>query len=336
MADNSIPYVRPGSVAQAAVDQVGEYFRTHPNPTPAELEKLVKDQIVSHGGDSVSASASAATVAELARRSPGQEQALAEHLVGVTLADPGQTAQSVAQDTRKAWAEAEAATPDGKIDKNDIAREQGRKALRDAGIGTESSGAFDAKFKEYLDQGVSPDLAAAAAVAAVLAQAMPQASGFSIFGYLTLLVHGNTSYVFKNDETIEVKGSVIHTHFDNTTYNLGSNVFQVDCDTIKTSGVGTEVRIHTGSTYGNYNLWYFSYATLSGSLFGYKHKTAGFSKTISGATYSGSLGRVYLAGLDSDVNLTKGTGSRNDRRVAPFVFYRYHRWKIKSILGKLK
>lgn len=330
-----IPYVRPGSTAAQAVREVGEYFADHPSPTPAELEALVKARIVAHGGDPMTASASAATARELVGRSPGQEQAVAEQLVGVTLADPARAGQSVMQNTRKAW---EAAGKDGgEIDKAGIARTQGQQALADAGaMDSTSSALFDTKFQEYLDQGVSPEMAAAQAVAMVLAQAMPQPDSFSIYGYLTLLVHGNTDYVFKNEEHVNIKGSAIHTHFGNTTYNLGSNDFFVDCDTIKTSSTGEDVRTHSGHAIGRYEGTYFSTALSTVSGFGWRHKWATLSKAVSGATLSASVGRVYLAGLDSDLMLWKNGGSLNDIRATPLEVRDFGKKVIRAVAHRIK
>lgn len=308
-----IPYVRPGSKAAQAVTEVGEYFAGNPHPTPAQLEAMVKDRITAHGGDPVTAAASAATAREMAARNPGQEQAMAEQLVGVTLADPARAGQSVMQDTRNAWAEAE--QRGGEVDKAGIARDQGRQALADAGaMDTASSSLFDTKFQGYLDQGVSPEMAAAAAVAAVLAQSAPQADSFSIYGYLTMLVHGNTDYSFNNEEHVDIKGSAIHTHFSTTTYNMGSNDFLVDCDTIKTKSTGEDVRTHSGHAIGRYEGTYYSTALSSVSGYFYRHKWGTLSKAVSGATFSGSGGRVYLAGLDSDLVRWKNKGSANDNR----------------------
>lgn len=308
-----IPYVRPGSKAAQAVDEVGDYFVNNPNPTPAELETMVKARIMGHGGDPVTAAASAATARELAGRSPGQEQAVAEQLVGVTLADPARAGQSVMQDTRNAWEAAEQSG--GEVDKAGIARDQGKQELADAGaMDTASSALFETKFQGYLDQGVSPDMAAAQAVAAVLAQSTPQADSFSIYGYLTMLVHGNTNYSFNNAEQVDIKGSAIHTHFSTTTYNMGGHDFLVDCDTIKTKSTGEDVRTHSGHAIGRYEGTYYSTALSSVSGYYYRHKFGTLSKAVSGASFIGSGGRVYLAGLDSDLVLWKNKGSANDIR----------------------
>ncbi|GAB1578025.1 hypothetical protein [Bordetella petrii] len=324
-----IPYVRPGSTAARAVSEVGQYFADHPDPTPVELEAMVKDRIVAHGGDPVTAAASAATARELAGRSPGQQRALAEQLVGVTLADPARVGQSVVQNTRQAWEKA--AEGGGKVDKVGIARAQAQEALADAGAAdTTSSSLFDTKFQEYLDQGVSPEMAAAQAVAMVLAQATPQAGSFSIYGYLTMLVHGNTDYVFLNEEHVKIKGSAIHTHFVSTTYNLGSNDFIVDCDTIKTSSTGEDVRTHSGHAIGRYESQYFSTATSTLSGFWWRHKWGTLTKTVSGATASISGGRVYLAGLDSDLMLWKNGGSANDIRRTPLQVRDFLKQKFSS------
>lgn len=309
---DAIPYVRPDSKAAQAVSEVGDYFATHPDPSFDELEELVKARIIANGGDRVTAAASAATASELARRSPGHEQRIAEQLVGVTLADPSRVGPSVMDNTRAAWKTADLSSEQEKIG---IARSQAQQALADAGaIDTASSHLLDTKFQEYIDQGVSPERAAAQAAAVVLAQSAPQSESFSIYGYLTMLVHGNTDYSFNKNERVNIAGSAIHTHFMSTTYNMGGNDFLVDCRKIKTESVGEDVRTHTGKAIGTYESQYLSVAKASISAFQQREKYGTLTKSVAGATLSGNIGRVYLAGFDSDLMLWANSGSANDKR----------------------
>jgi len=301
----NIPHVLPGSKAAAAVDEVTGYFAAQgPDLDIPAMERFVKETIVSHGGDPVTAAVSSKAVSEMAMKDPAQAQKAAENVVGVTLADPAVASGDARQRVEAALKES--GTPPDSLSRQqqeEIAFREASAALDDAGaVDTQSRQDLRTRIQGYMDQGAGPAMAAAAAVAAILGQSMAQADSFSIFGYLTMMVHGDTEYVLKNTETMTVANSAIHTHLANTTYDMKANNFLVTCETIKTSSSGEDVRAHEGEAIGQYLGSYDAYAAASISInLIYKYRWGGRTKSLAGMTVTETLGRVYLALFDSDL-----------------------------------
>src|SRR3546814_7630404 len=85
----------PGSAAEQAVQEVGEYFAGQNGLDIPDLEKFVKQKLIDYGGDRVTAAASSRTVAVLAEQTPGNAQSIAENVVAATVADPAFTSNKV-------------------------------------------------------------------------------------------------------------------------------------------------------------------------------------------------------------------------------------------------
>ncbi|CAM4332043.1 hypothetical protein BOTU111921_23865 [Bordetella tumbae] len=301
----NIPHVLPGSDAAAAVDEVSNYFANQgPDLDIPALQDFVKQTIVSHGGDPVTAAVSSTAVGDLATKDPAQAQKVAENVVGITLADPA-VASSNAKERVAAALKATGEPLDALTaqQQEDIAFNEANGVLRNAGVvDAQSQQDLRTKIHQYMEEGSSPEMAAAAAVAAILAQNMAEAESFSIFGYLTMMVHGDAEYIFKNTELLKIADSSIHTNLSNTTYNMKANNFVVTCDTIKTSSSGEDVRAHEGAAVGKYLGSYDSYAQKSYSVnLIYKYRWGGRVKSLAVATVTETLGRVYLAVFDSDL-----------------------------------
>lgn len=315
----NIPRVLPGSEAAEAVDEVGQHFAgTGTAPAPDAYEKFVKKTIMAHGGDPVTAATSAKTAALLAEDDPSNAQSIAEHVVGTTLADPSVAAQDASNgvtDRLKGMGDKAKNLTDEQ--QKALAFEQANRAAKNAGIvDTKSSQAMQADINKYIDQGMSPGQAAAAAVAAVAAQsvAMADAGSFSIFGYLTLLVTGNTHYIFKNKEDMTIANNAIHNHLSSTTYEMAGHDMYVQCTTIKTTASLDTVRAHSGSAIGEYRGSYKSYTPASFSFYlgNFKFGQKSDGKGIWFLT--ASFARVYLAAMDADMGPIKGIDEKKDDR----------------------
>jgi len=296
------PRVLPGSQAAQAVDEVGQFFagRTEPVP-PADIESFVKHKILEYGGDPITAATAGNTASTLAYQNPANAQMVAENVVGMTVADPalaGSKAKTgILNDLKNAKGELSPA------DQKDIAFRHANSQLQQAGVtDTQSSAALQSSINAYIDQGVSPDLAAAAALAEILAQSMPQADSFSIFGYLSMLVYGDTNYSFKQIETMDVTNHALHTHLANTTYEMPGHKFSLLCtSSIKTSATGEYVRAHTASAHGFYDGLYISMTPKAASLNLVNFKFGTMSFGLGGLLVSFAPLRIYLAIFDSDL-----------------------------------
>lgn len=303
MTGPSSPVLLPDSAAASAVAETRQFFQVQgANLQLPELEQFIKQKVMEYGADPVTAASSARTVSVLATQNPANAQGAAEHVVGATIADPALGSAKIRNNVLKELEQrggAEALTP---TEQKALAYEHARQGLRDAGVvDTQSYQDVQTKIHQYIDQGVSPDLAASAAAAPTLAQGMPQADSFSIFGYLTMLVHGKVEYTFKNTETLKVSNSAIHGHLGNTTYEMVGHNFLVECDTIQTSSTGENVRAHSGAAIGEYKSQYKALMGSSAGLYLGAAKYGGRWLVLAGMlrTYTGL--RVYLAGTDSDV-----------------------------------
>lgn len=299
----NIPNVLPGSQAAQAVDEIGQFVRTNSDLTPAALEQAVKQKIVDYGGDPVTAAAASRTASVLAEQDPGRGAEIAENIVGATLGDPALASSQASDrvDARlKEMGRDQASLSN--TEKKNIAYEEANAVLQNAGAAnTESSQALQQAVDQYIAQGASPSQAAAAAVVSVLAQAMPKAGAFSIFGYLSLLVHEDVEYIFKSTEKMDVTDTSIHTHLSNTKFEMPNHKFYIKATDIKTSGVSEEVRAHPGAAFGYYDGSYLSWSPLSGNLFLWSNQYGVEQLAVGGLSISASSARVYLSLYDSDL-----------------------------------
>ncbi|MCD0501503.1 hypothetical protein [Bordetella petrii] len=330
----NIPNVLPGSNAAQAVDEINHYIQTQgSNLTPAALEQAIKQKIVQYGGDPVTAAAASRTASVLVEQDPARASMIAENVVGATLADPA-LASNLAKDRVNAHLDGLGADAGQLTDeqKKSIAFNEANGVLQDWGVtDTQSSQALQEAVNQYIDQGASPDVAAAAAVASVLAQAMPGVGSFSIFGHLSMLVHGEATYIFNSTETLDVADTAVHTHLNGTKYDMANNTLGIYCEDIKTSNRTAWVRAHPGAAFGYYRGSYFSWSpvTLSGYVWskqrGVEQRAiGGFSGSVSGL-------RIYIAGFDSDmVTFSKGVPKERDNRVTIIEAYDMVRERFSS------
>ncbi len=316
----NIPRVLPDSNASQGVDAINRLLTGHPGElTSAELEKGVRDTLTSHGSDSVTAATAAKTVTELSEgQSLEQTRKIAENVVGVTLSDPQLAVEDASKRVNRRIREG--GIPLAQLspeNKKAIAFEEGQSALKRAGVtDTKSSQALRAKVNSNIDQGMSPALAAAAAVAAVVAAAMfsADASSFDIFGYLIMLVTGDTTITYKSTETLKVANNAIHTHLSNTTYEMAGHNFRIDCDVVKTQQVGDDTRNHSGFSQGNYYGSYDSETPISFSAFAANVKYGKDAESYGIFSLTACAGRLYLAVQDMDVGGVFGIKEGRDKR----------------------
>jgi len=330
----NIPYVAPGSPAAGAVDEVSAFWAENGgNVSPAQVEQFVKHTLESHGTDPVTAAASARTASLLAEQNPGGAQAAAENVVGVTLADPARAADS-ARDQVDAELARTGKTADqlSREEKIALAEGQAKQSLATAGIPeSESSGPVSEAVSRLVDQGVAPDLAAAAAVSIVLGQMMPSADSFSIFGYLTMLVHGDAEYNFLNTESLKIANSAIHTNMTGTTYDMSGHDISLYTHTIKTKASKEEMRSRNSLARGEYHGTYESFSPISISFYWLNMARRGWQTRDLGLASMGISGlRVYFAGYDSDVVLSAKADSERDYRASLLDLYMLGRDKRKA------
>lgn len=303
MTGPSSPVLLPDSVAAAAVAETRQYFQTQgDNLRLPELEKFIKQKVIEYGADPVTAASSARTVNVLATQNPANAQGAAEHVVGATIADPALGSAKIRDNVLKDVEQRGGVEKLSPTEQKAIAYEHASQGLKDAGVAdTRSYQDVQTRIHQYIDQGVSPDLAASAAAAPALARGMPQVDSFSIFGYLTMLVHGQVEYTFKNTETLMVANSAIHGHLGNTTYQMVGHNFLVQCGTIQTSSTGENVRAHSGAAIGDYKSQYKALMGASVGLYLGAAKYGGRWLILAGMLRAYTGIRVYLAGTDSDV-----------------------------------
>lgn len=302
----NIPNVLPGSQAAQAVDEIGQLVQSN-NLSPDALEQAIKQKIIEYGGDPVTAAAASRTASVLAEQDPARSSMIAENIVGATLADPG-LASSQASDRVDARLKEMGVDPASLSDdqKKTIAYEEANAVLTNAGAAnTESSQALQQAVDQYIEQGASPSQAAAAAVVSVLAQAMPKSDSFSIFGYLSMLVHGEVEYTFKSTEKMTVTDTSIHTHLSNTKFDMPGHKFYIKATDIKTSGTNEWVRAHPGAAFGFYDGDYLSATPASGSLFLWSNQYGVEQLAVGLISASASTARVYLSFYDSDMVVNK-------------------------------
>ncbi|MVW73599.1 hypothetical protein [Bordetella sp. 15P40C-2] len=316
----NIPRVLEGSRAAQAVDEIGQFVRGNPDIDPGALEQAVKAKIVQYGGDPVTAAAASRSAAVLAQQDPGRAGLIVENIVGTTLADPNLAASQAAArvDARLR----QQGAPGSEAAHSAIAYEEANAVLQASGVtDTQSSQALQQAVDQYLARGATASQAAAAAVVSVLAQAMPEAGSFSIFGYFNMLVHGDAEYLFKNTETMRVTGSAIHSHLSTTTYKMNGQKLHIEADEIKTKGVSEVVRAHPGEAKGIYGGSYVSWTPLTVSGYGWTTQYGKEQHLAGGGSVSLSGLRVYLAIYDSDLANTRSKISKHDDRVTALEAY---------------
>ena len=116
-------------------------------------------------GDPVTAAVSSTAVGDLAAKDPAQAQKVAENVVGVTLADPA-VASSNAQQRVESALKATGKPLDALTaqEQEDIAFNEANGVLRNSGVvDAQSQQDLRTKIHQYMDQGSSPSMAAAAA-----------------------------------------------------------------------------------------------------------------------------------------------------------------------------
>ncbi|MBV7481795.1 hypothetical protein [Bordetella sp. BOR01] len=315
----SPPNVLPGSDAAKAAAEVGQYIADQGADLQLpELEQYVKERIIAYGGDPVTAAASARTVTVLAERDPTNTQTIAENIVASTVSDPNAAADRIRDSVERQVAERGGIGNLSKDEQKALAYGEAEDALRRAGItDTQSYADLRTRVNEYIDQGASPEVAAAAAAAPALAAAGPSADSLSIFGYLIMLVHGDLKYVFKNTETFKVGGNAIHSHMKDVTYEMPPHNLHIDCDTIQTSSTGEflNIRLRWGRGVGTYPGEYRS--LVSTSFTAYAITTKWGMKWLLLGLYSLAVTkqRVYLAGIDNDIVFrSRSIGDDKDKR----------------------
>ncbi|MBO9354459.1 hypothetical protein GG851_10680 [Bordetella petrii] len=320
----SPPNVLPGSDAAKAAAEVGQYIADQGADLQLpELEQYVKERIIAYGGDPVTAAASAKTVTVLAERDPANTQTVAENIVASTISDPNAGVDRIRDNVKRQVAERGGIGNLSKGEQKTLAYDEAAAALRRAGItDTQSYADLKTRVNEYIDQGASPDVAAAAAAAPALAASGPTADSFSIFGYLIMLVHGDLKYIFKSTETLTVGGSAIHSHMKDVTYNVGEGKdrnIHIDCDTIQTSSTGEflNIRLRSGRGVGTYSGDYRSLMSTSFSAYGVATKWGMKWLLIGLYSLAVTKRRVYLAGIDNDMVVqSRAIDEKKDKRTS--------------------
>jgi len=301
----SPPTVLPGSDAAKAVAKVGQYVADQGAGLQLPvLEQYVKDVIVEYGGDPVTAAASARTVTVMAERDPANTQGIAEHIVAKAVSDPNTISDRIRENVQRGVAERGGLNSLTKDEQKALAYDEASGALRSAGItDTQSHADLKTRINDYIDQGASPEVAAAAAAAPALAAGGPVADSLSIFGYLVMLVHGDVKYVFNNSETLNVSGSAIHSHMKSVKYDMSAYNFDIVCDTIQTSSTNEFLngRFHIGLGVGNYPGTYKALMTSAFSFYGGVGKLGMQWRPFTLYSLNGTKKRLYLAGIDNDM-----------------------------------
>lgn len=303
MAELYHPTVLPGSVAEGAIGNIADYFYDHGELDVQHFEGFLKQQILDAGADPITAKAASRTMAVLAEKNPENAQTIAETIAATTLTDPAfisdKARQSVLQSV-SSKADLDKLSVD---ERKALAFTHASKALDDAGItDVQSKESLKARISEYIDQGASPDVAAAASVAPLAADGVPKAESLSIFGYLTALVHKAADYTFDSFEYMQVGDSAIHTHMSNVRYELGDNDYTIDTtETVKTTATTTN-RVHPAIAIGEYPGNYKAINGFSGSLHLARYKYGGHWTSGGVLATTVALGlRIYTAGIDTDL-----------------------------------
>lgn len=301
----SPPKVPPGSDAAKIAAEMRRYIEQQgENLTTSELERYAKERMQVYGVDPVTSAASANTISVMAQRDPANTSLLAESIVARTVADPSTVGERIRNNVAQQVSERGGAAKLSQSERAELAYAEASSAYQRAGIiDAQSYADLKTRVHNYIDEGVSPEVAASAAAAPGLAQAAPQADSLSIFGYLVMLVNGDVNYTFNNTETLHVKGSAIHNHMMSTKYSMNDYNFHVKCDTIKTQSTDEflNIRPHFGYGLGIYPSAYKALIGASFSVYAVAAKAGERWLIIGGYSYTGTKQRVYLAGIDNDI-----------------------------------
>lgn len=297
--------IQPGSAAEQVVNNVGNYVANNPGVSPDVRLDYIKNQIQAYSGDPVTSAATARAIDVMAQRDPANAQAIAQDLTAKTVSSPSTMGDRIRD---KVSGRLDGQSGLTRAQQEAIAYEEAKSVLAEMGIiDTKSLAEVRANIKKYLDQGVSPAAAAAAAGQATAAGAAASPNTFSILGYLVRLVRGAVTYDFKDTQTLNVTGSVIHSHSNAVTYELGGNNIHIDCSSTMKTYSGQSMlnfRFHSGKGIGEYNGSYSANLYTSLSLYAGSLKYGGEWHIYSGYLMTGTFVRFYFAGFDNDVVLS--------------------------------
>lgn len=307
--------IQPGSAAGAVVSNIGNSMVSLP---PGILRfDYVRQQLLAYSGDPITAASTARAIEVLAERDPTNAQAIAQDLAAKTVAHPSTIGDRVRQ---RVTNRLQGRTDLSQSQREAIAFEEAQSVLQETGaIDAQSSGGVRADIQQYMEDGVSAEAAAAAAAQSAATSASSAPSTFSILGYLIRLVRGEVTYDFQDTQTMNVTGSVIHSHSDTVTYEMPGKDIHIKCSsTMKTYASQSllNFRFHSGRGIGVYSGSYDATLFTSLSLYGLATKYGTEWHVYSGYLFTGTLGRLYIAGFDNDIVLynTAIEDSKNHRK----------------------
>jgi len=309
----TIPKVLPGSIAEDAVKDVTKYFRLHPDASRDDIENMIYNKIQAYGGDPVTARVASSSAGNLIETDPQNAQLISENIVGTTIADPSFSGDIARNGVKERLKGVDRKDPKTFEQQENVAVEETKAALDKAGVKTVSDAVIKNKVHNYMKEGLSPEDAAAAATAFLHAEALASSDqeGFNIFGYLTLSVYDDVSYIFKSTENIEIATGADHTHLSNTTYSMDGHDFHMDAFMIKTTARAEDVRARPAAGVGTYTGVYLSYSTLSITTFHVNTLLTGLDSLRTLTTSSAGANRIYIAGWDNDNVGKSGSPSKD-------------------------